>query len=74
VKNTDETLALMRQGYTLHSGNFGFFLKPPVHGHSWDVHLAASRSLVKKKLIKRVPGTDIWELTTSGIAKAYNQE
>ena len=53
----NEILKAMDNGFTLHGWRFGFWIMNPIDARCTNVHNGAARSLVKKRLIKRIDDT-----------------
>tara|TARA_R110000824_G_scaffold56121_1_gene153921 strand:- start:57 stop:440 length:384 start_codon:yes stop_codon:yes gene_type:complete len=54
----EDVLKAMEGGSTLHSSMFGFWLMSPIDSRCINVHHGAAKSLVRKRVIRRISGGD----------------
>jgi hypothetical protein len=66
-----EILKAMDNGFTLHGGRFVFWLMDPLDARCINVHNGAARSLVRRKLVRRINDT---QYIKSQISKTSSEE
>jgi len=62
MMNASKTIAALKAGHTLHGSIFGFFTVDPLDSRCHNINMNSARSLVRRKLIERKPGTSEWTL------------
>jgi len=58
-----EILKAMDNGSTLHGGRFGFWLMDVFNSRCTNVHNGAAKSLVRRRLVRRVDDTQYVKIT-----------